>query len=83
MRLLPEYKGVRVRPYMRRMSLFLFLLLFVLCMPIIALYVYSNWEAYQALDVTVIVITIILIVAALALSAYMQWFLQEATPIFK
>ena len=51
MRLLPEYRGTRVRPYMRKLNMILaFVFSFVLLLPAIA-FGYVNIDALKAVDV--------------------------------
>lgn len=83
MRLLPEYRGVRVRPYMRRMNMIIFVLLFCLPLPFLGVYVFFNREAIQNLDFFVIGVIGICLLCDLIVSLYLKWFLQEATPFFK
>lgn len=83
MRLLPEYRGVRVKPYMRRMNMIIFVLLFCLPLPFLGVYVFFNREAIQNLDFFVIGVIGICLLCDLIVSLYLKWFLQEATPFFK
>lgn len=82
-RVFPEYRGVRVRPWMRKMNSFLFIFFFLLCCAFLAFYVYFNFDRYQQLDYVVIGYSCGYLVIAALFSFYLVWFLQEATPFFK
>lgn len=82
-RLLPQYRGVRVRPYMRYMNFIIFGFLLFPLLGALAFYVYLHIEDYQALDWSQIGLTLFLLVLSFILSVYLTWFLQETTPFFK
>lgn len=82
-RLLPQYRGIRVRPYMRFMNYILFSCLFFPFLIGFALYIYVNLEQIQALDYFTIGLGLFLFLLSLVSSIYLTWFLQEATPFFK
>ena len=82
-RLLPQYRGVRVRPYMRYMNFIIFGFLLLPFLSGLAFYVYLHVEDLKALDWSQIGLTLFLLVLSLLLSVYLTWFLQETTPFFK
>ena len=82
-RLLPQYRGVRVRPYMRYMNFIIFGFLLLPFLSGLAFYVYLHIEDYQALDWSQIGLTLFLLVLSFLLSVYLTWFLQETTPFLK
>lgn len=83
MRLLPEYRGTRVRPYMRKLNMILaFVFSFVLLLPAIA-FGYVNVEALKAVDVKTIVILAVLSVLAIVLGIWFSWLFREQTPLGK
>lgn len=83
MRLLPEYRGTRVRPYMRKLNMILaFVFSFVLLLPAFA-FGYVNVEALKAVDVKTIVILAVLSVLAIVLGIWFSWLFREQTPFGK
>ncbi|HFU4077780.1 MULTISPECIES: FtsK/SpoIIIE domain-containing protein [Streptococcus] len=83
MRLLPEYRGRRIRPYMRKLNVTLaFVFSFVLLLPSIA-FGYVNIDALKAVDVKTIVILVVLSVLAIVLGIWFSWFFREQTPFGK
>ncbi|MCO4640680.1 FtsK/SpoIIIE family protein [Streptococcus infantarius subsp. infantarius] len=83
MRLLPEYRGRRVRPYMRKLNMILaFIFSFVLLLPAVA-FGYVNVEALKAVDVKTIVILAVLSVLAVVLGIWFAWLFREQTPLGK
>lgn len=83
MRLLPEYRGKRVRPFMRKLNIILaFVFSFVLLLPAIA-FCYVNIDALKAVDVKTIVILAVLSVLAIVLGIWFSWLFREQTPFGK
>lgn len=83
MRLLPEYRGTRVRPYMRKLNMILaFVFSFVLLLPAFA-FGYVNVDALKAVDVKTIVILAVLSVLAIVLGIWFSWLFREQTPFGK
>lgn len=83
MRLLPEYRGRRIRPYMRKLNVTLaFVFSFVLLLPAFA-FGYVNIDALKAVDVKTIVILAVLSVLAIVLGIWFSWFFREQTPFGK
>lgn len=83
MRLLPEYRGTRVRPFMRKLNIILaFVFSFVLLLPAMA-FCYVNIDALKAVDVKTIVILAVLSVLAIVLGIWFSWLFREQTPFGK
>lgn len=82
-RILPEYRGVKVKPYMRYMSYYLFSSLLILCVIPIIFYVYLNQDLLRMMDVMTLIIIGSSIIFSIFLCWYLTWYLQEATPLFK
>lgn len=82
-RLLPRYRGIRLRPYMRYMNQILFSLLWIPLLVGLGFYVYANIAAYLSLKWFQVGLTIGLFIGSIVLAIYLTWFLQEATPFFK
>lgn len=83
MRLLPEYRGRRVRPYMRKLNMILaFVFSFALLLPAFV-FGYVNIDALKAVDVKTIVILAVLSVLAIVLGIWFSWFFREQTPFGK
>ncbi|MEX2785394.1 FtsK/SpoIIIE domain-containing protein [Streptococcus sp. H49] len=83
MRFLPQYRGTRIRPYMRFFDRILFSALFAVGVSPIAVYVFFHREAYVAVERLEVFSTAFLVLSVLVLSIHLTWFLQEATPFFK
>ena len=64
-RLLPQYRGVRVRPYMRYMNYIIFGFLLLPFLSGLVFYVYLHLEDFQALDWSQIGLTLFLLVLSL------------------
>lgn len=82
MRLLPRYRGLRMRPYMRYMKAILVFLIAMLGLIPIALYVYVLKDKLMEVDVFSISIVSSLVVVWLALSFYLGHILIEQTVFF-
>ncbi|MBE3601287.1 FtsK/SpoIIIE domain-containing protein [Streptococcus agalactiae] len=82
-RILPEYRGVKVKPYMRYMSYYLFSSLLILCVIPINFYVYLNQDLLRMMDAMTLIIIGSSIIFSIFLCWYLTWYLQEATPLFK
>lgn len=82
MRLLPRYRGLRMRPYMRYMKAILVFLIAMLGLIPIALYAYVLKDKLMEVDVFSISIVSSLVVVWLALSFYLGHILIEQTVFF-
>ncbi|HEL0663248.1 cell division protein FtsK [Streptococcus equi subsp. zooepidemicus] len=83
MRLLPEYRGIKVRPYMRHLSYYLFSFLLGLFLMPIGVYSYYHFDLLKMMDKLALISVGVSFLSSLLLSLYLTWFLQEATPLFK
>lgn len=82
-RLLPQYRGVRIKPYMRHMNYILFGFFFSPFFVAVLFYMYLHIKDYQVLDYVQIGLTVGLFLLSVFFSIYLTWFLQEVTPFFK
>ncbi|HEN0407593.1 TPA: cell division protein FtsK [Streptococcus agalactiae] len=82
-RLIPQYRGIKVRPYMRNIGYYLFSFLFVLLLIPLGFYVYQNLDLLKMLDKMTLIIDVGLLLFSIFLAYYLTWFLQEANPFFK
>lgn len=83
MRLLPQYRGTRIRPWMRFYDVILFSGFFSFGLAGTVGYVYLNWPSVSSLDVLPLIISGLILVFSVSMAGYLTWFLQEATPFFK
>ncbi|MEX2803846.1 FtsK/SpoIIIE domain-containing protein [Streptococcus sp. H31] len=87
MKLLPEYRGRRVRPWMRYMNVIFFTSFFVLLLIPVVLFLYFNfeviYEGFLDLNKWTIGLSVILIIFVVAFSFYLTWFFRECTPFGK
>ena len=82
-RLLPQYRGVRIKPYMRHMNYILFGFFFSPFFVAVLFYMYLHIKDYQVLDYVQIGLTVGLFLLSVFFSIYLTWFLQEVTLFFK
>lgn len=77
MGLFPVYRGVRIFPFMEKLRYFIFSFFFLLLSPILAFFVYSNFEKIKALDVFSIIVLLVMLILIIVLSIYLTWLSQE------
>lgn len=77
MSLLPAYRGVRILPFMEKLRYFIFSFFFLLFSPILAFFVYSNFEKIKNVDIFSIVVSVVMLILIIVLSVYMTWLSQE------
>ena len=77
MSLLPTYRGVKIKPYMEKLRYFIFSFFFLLFSPILAFFVYSNFEKIKNVDIFSIVISVVMLMLIIGLSVYLTWLSQE------
>lgn len=77
MGLFPVYRGVRIFPFMEKLRYFIFSFFFLLLSPILAFFVYSNFEKIKNVDIFSIVVSVVILILIIALSVYLTWFSQE------
>lgn len=83
MSLFPTYRGVRIFPFMEKLRYFIFSFFFLLFSPILALFVYSNFEKVKNVDIFSIVVSVVILVLIIALSIYLTWLSQERVFYFQ
>lgn len=81
-RLIPQYRGIKVKPYMRYMSYYLFSFLFVLMVIPIGFYSYVNLDLLKMMDKMTMIVVGCSVFFSILFSMYLTWFLQEANPLF-
>ena len=77
MGLFPVYRGVRIFPFMEKLRYFIFSFFFLLLSPILAFFVYSNFEKIKNVDIFSIVVSVAMLILIIALSVYLTWLSQE------
>ena len=77
MGLFPVYRGVRIFPFMEKLRYFIFSFFFLLFSPILAFFVYSNFEKIKNVDIFSIVVSVVMLILIIALSVYLTWLSQE------
>lgn len=82
-RLIPEYRGIKVKPYMRYISYYLFSFLLVICLVPISYYVYLNQDLLRIMDTGTLIFVGSSFMFSIFLCWYLTWYLQEVTPLFK
>lgn len=83
MSLFPTYRGVRIFPFMEKLRYFIFSFFFLLFSPILAFFVYSNFEKIKNVDIFSIVISVVMLMLIIALSIYLTWLSQERVFYFQ
>lgn len=83
MSLFPTYRGVRIFPFMEKLRYFIFSFFFLLFSPILALFVYSNFEKVKNVDLFSIVVSVVILILIIALSIYLTWLSQERVFYFQ
>lgn len=83
MSLLPTYRGVRILPFMEKLRYFIFSFFFLLFSPILAFFVYSNFEKIKNVDIFSIVVSVVMLILIIALSVYLTWLSQERVFFFQ
>ena len=83
MSLLPAYRGVKIKPYMENLRYFIFSFFFLLFSPILALFVYSNFEKIRDVDIFSIVVSVVILILIISVSVYLTWLSQERVFLFQ
>lgn len=83
MSLLPAYRGIKIKPYMENLRYYIFSFFFLLFSPILAFFVYSNFEKIKNVDIFSIVISVVLLILIIGLSVYLTWLSQERVFFFQ
>lgn len=83
MRLLPQNRGIRVRPYMRKMNAILAISIILILLLPVAFYGYINFEALKAVDIKTVIILAVLMLLAILFGVWFSWLFREQTPFGK
>lgn len=77
MSLFPAYRGVRIFPFMEKLRYYIFSFFFLLISPILAFFVYSNFEKIKNVDIFSIVVSVVMLILIIGVSIYLTWLSQE------
>lgn len=83
MSLLPAYRGIKIKPYMVNLRYYIFSFFFLLFSPILAFFVYSNFEKIKNVDIFSIVVSVVMLMLIIGLSVYLTWLSQERVFFFQ
>lgn len=83
MSLFPAYRGIKIKPYMENLRYYIFSFFFLLFSPILALFVYSNFEKIKNVDIFSIIVSVVLLILIIGLSVYLTWLSQERIFFFQ
>lgn len=83
MSLLPTYRGIKIKPYMENLRYYIFSFFFLLFSPILAFFVYSNFEKIKNVDIFSIVVSVVLLILIIGVSVYLTWLSQERIFFFQ
>lgn len=83
MSLFPTYRGVRIFPFMEKLRYFIFSFFFFLLSPILAFFIYLNFEKIKNVDIFSIVVSVVILILIIALSIYLTWLSQERVFYFQ
>ena len=83
MSLFPAYRGVKVKPYMVNLRYYIFSFFFLLFSPILAFFVYSNFEQIKNVDIFSIVVSVVMLILIVSVSIYLTWLSQERVVLFQ
>lgn len=77
MSLFPAYRGVRIFPFMEKLRYYIFSFFFLLFSPILAFFVYLNFEKIKNVDIFSIVVSVVMLILIIGVSIYLTWLSQE------
>ena len=83
MSLFPTYRGIKIKPYMENLRYYIFSFFFLLFSPILAFFVYSNFEKIKNVDIFSIVVSVGMLMLIIGLSVYLTWLSQERVFFFQ
>ena len=83
MSLFPAYRGIKIKPYMVNLRYYIFSFFFLLFSPILAFFVYSNFEKIKNVDIFSIVVLVVMLMLIIGLSVYLTWLSQERVFFFQ
>ena len=83
MSLFPAYRGIKIKPYMVNLRYYIFSFFFLLFSPILAFFVYSNFEKIKNVDIFSIVVSVVMLILIVSVSVYLTWLSQERVFLFQ
>ena len=83
MSLFPTYRGIKIKPYMVNLRYYIFSFFFLLFSPILAFFVYLNFEKIKNVDIFSIVFSVVLLILIIGVSVYLTWLSQERVFFFQ
>lgn len=83
MSLFPTYRGIKIKPYMVNLRYYIFSFFFLLFSPILAFFVYSNFEKIKNVDIFSIVVSVVMLILIVSVSIYLTWLSQERVFFFQ
>ena len=83
MSLFPAYRGIKIKPYMVNLRYYIFSFFFLLFSPVLAFFVYSNFEKIKNVDIFSIVVSVVMLMLIIGLSVYLTWLTQERVVFFQ
>ena len=81
--LLPAYRGIKIKPYMVNLRYYIFSFFFLLFSPILAFFVYFNFEKIKNVDIFSIVVSVVMLTLIVSVSIYLTWLSQERVFFFQ
>lgn len=83
MSLFPAYRGIKIKPYMVNLRYYIFSFFFLLFSPVLAFFVYSNFEKIKNVDIFSIVVSVVMLILIISVSVYLTWLSQERVFLFQ
>lgn len=83
MSLFPTYRGIKIKPYMVNLRYYIFSFFFLLFSPILAFFVYLNFEKIKNVDIFSIVVSVVMMILIVSVSIYLTWLSQERVFFFQ
>lgn len=83
MSLFPAYRGIKIKPYMVNLRYYIFSFFFLLFSPILALFIYFHFEKIRAVDIFLIVVSVVMLILIVCVSVYLTWLSQERVFLFQ
>ncbi len=80
---LPTYRGIKIKPYMVNLRYYVFSFFFLLFSPLLAFFVYSNFEKIKNVDIFSIVVSVVMLILIVGVSVYLTWLSQERVFLFQ
>ena len=83
MSLFPTYRGIKIKPYMENLRYYIFSFFFLLFSPVLAFFIYSNFEKIRSVDIFSIVVLVVMLILIVSVSIYLTWLSQERLVLFQ